>query len=104
MALDREVPMSTNIKTYLGDGVFARFDGYHIWLTTETSVQVTNTIALEPQVLTLLLGMATRVYGEHSGIWLHEDLTHRYRNDMRFQQFVEGLIAEALERSKTHET
>jgi hypothetical protein len=39
-------------KTYLGDGVYARFDGDHIWLTTENSIAVTNTIALERQDVT----------------------------------------------------
>ena len=32
--------------TYLGDGVYASFDGYHIWLKTQQGHQ----IALEPSV------------------------------------------------------
>lgn len=38
-------------KVYLGDGVYAAFDGCHIVLTTENGVRVTNTIYLEPSVL-----------------------------------------------------
>lgn len=38
-------------KTYLGDGVYAWYDGYHIWLTTENGIEITNRIALDPHVL-----------------------------------------------------
>lgn len=41
-------------KEYLGDAVYASFDGYHIWLTTEYGLSVTNRIALEPSVLAAL--------------------------------------------------
>lgn len=34
-------------KTYLGDGVYASFDGYQIWLTTEDGIRITNQIALD---------------------------------------------------------
>lgn len=34
---------------YLGDGVYASFDGYHIWL--DTRAQGTCKIALEPYVI-----------------------------------------------------
>lgn len=37
-------------KKYLGDGVYAEFDGYHIVLTTENGAEVTNTIFMEPAV------------------------------------------------------
>ncbi len=37
-------------KTYLGDGAYAQYDGYHIILTTENGVSVQNRIALEPSV------------------------------------------------------
>ena len=37
-------------KSYLGDGAYAEFDGYHIVLTTSNGIQDTNTIALEPEV------------------------------------------------------
>lgn len=37
------------MKTYLGDGVYADFDGYGIILTTENGIRATNNIYLEPQ-------------------------------------------------------
>jgi hypothetical protein len=38
-------------EMYLGDAVYASFDGFHIWLRTSNGEQVTNEIALEPGVL-----------------------------------------------------
>lgn len=38
-------------KQYLGDGVYAGFDGYHLWLYTDNGLEVTDKIALEPEVL-----------------------------------------------------
>jgi hypothetical protein len=37
------------METYLGDGVYAVFDGYQIWLDTRAQYPV-NKIALEPYV------------------------------------------------------
>lgn len=38
---------------YLGDGVYAHFDGWYVWLTTGShlSGEADNKIALEPAVL-----------------------------------------------------
>lgn len=36
-----------NDKTYLGNGVFADFDGFAIWLTTLYGSKTTNTICVE---------------------------------------------------------
>jgi hypothetical protein len=41
----------TTDRQYLGDGVYAGFDGYHIVLTAENGICATNTIYLEPQVI-----------------------------------------------------
>jgi hypothetical protein len=41
-------------KAYLGDSVYAEFDGWHIVLTTENGYGPSNTIALEPEVLAAL--------------------------------------------------
>ena len=41
-------------KQYLGDGVYAQNDGFHIWLTVEDGIDVQHKIALEPQVLAAL--------------------------------------------------
>lgn len=37
-------------KQYLGDAVYAHFDGFHIVLTTEDGMSVTNQICLDPDV------------------------------------------------------
>lgn len=42
------------MKTYLGDGCYAEFDGFGIALTTEDGINITNKIYLEPQVLVAL--------------------------------------------------
>ena len=34
-------------ETYLAEGVYARFDGYQIWLLTQDGYRVTNSIALD---------------------------------------------------------
>jgi hypothetical protein len=41
-------------KTYLGDSVYADFDGFGIELTTNNGLGASNTIYLEPQVLDAL--------------------------------------------------
>ena len=46
---------------YLGDGVYASFDGYHVWLRTERFGWM-HTIALEPCVLDSLKMYAERVH------------------------------------------
>lgn len=38
-------------KTYLGDGVYAHFDGYSVVLETHNGICATNTIILEPEVV-----------------------------------------------------
>jgi hypothetical protein len=42
-------------RRYLGDGVFADFDGHHIVLTAEDGIQVTNRVYLEPGVFAALV-------------------------------------------------
>lgn len=46
---DRKVPAS-----YLGDGVYAIFDGYGIWLHANDHKNPTDRIYLEPEVLNQL--------------------------------------------------
>jgi hypothetical protein len=41
-------------KDYLGDSVYAEFDGFGIVLTTENGDGPSNRIVLEPEVLTAL--------------------------------------------------
>jgi hypothetical protein len=42
--------MGGEIVTYIGDGVYASFDGFYIWIWTDNSQR----IALEPKVLSSL--------------------------------------------------
>jgi hypothetical protein len=42
-------------RRYLGDGVFADFDGYQIVLTAEDGIQVTNRVYLDPGVFAALV-------------------------------------------------
>jgi len=44
----------TPIKVYLGDGVYAEYDGFRVILTTENGIATTNRIVLEPEVLSAL--------------------------------------------------
>lgn len=54
--------MSTNEEhaAYLGDGVYASFDGYQIWLAVNHHEN--KQIALDPQVMQRLQGYADRVW------------------------------------------
>jgi hypothetical protein len=45
---------------YLGDGVYASFDGYQIWLAVNHHEN--KQVAIEPAVLLSLLSYAERVY------------------------------------------
>lgn len=58
---DAAVPTKPSLKSYLGDAVYADFDGYHIVLTTENGIEATNTIMLEPSVVAGLVGYAARL-------------------------------------------
>ena len=51
-------------REYLGDGVYASFDGYHIWLRTgaHEGPHVTNKIALEPAVFAALVEYERQVW------------------------------------------
>lgn len=51
------------IKTYLGDNVYAEFNGQSVTLTTEKGLDgdPTNTIVLEPAALATLILWSTRI-------------------------------------------
>ncbi len=53
----------TNFREYLGDGVYATYDGGDgtIVLTTENGVDVTNTIVLEPVVMLALMDWLLKI-------------------------------------------
>lgn len=52
--------MAEHDKTYLGDSVYASFDGYMVTLTTENGFGPSNTIHLEPEVLQSLITVACK--------------------------------------------
>jgi hypothetical protein len=43
------------VKHYIGDGVYVKYDGFALWLTTENGLATTNRICLEPDVLKAFL-------------------------------------------------
>jgi hypothetical protein len=49
------------LKQYIGDGVYADFDGWHIKLTTENGIEVLQTIFLEPEVFHALVQYKDRL-------------------------------------------
>jgi hypothetical protein len=53
--------MTGDHKEYLGDGVYASFDGFYIWLTTERESGRIERIALDPPLLNALSGYASRL-------------------------------------------
>jgi hypothetical protein len=54
------------LKQYLGDSVYADFDGYSIKLTTENGDGPSNTIWLEPEVMLALEAYRKRFFrGAH---------------------------------------
>lgn len=53
--------MAEKLKTYLGDGAYAEFDGYSIILTTENGILVQNTVVLEPEALRALEHFVARI-------------------------------------------
>lgn len=51
-------------KQYLGDSVYADFDGYNIILTTENGFGPSNKIILEPEVLEALIEYRQKIKEE----------------------------------------
>lgn len=52
-------------STYLGDAVYASFDGYHIWLHLNDH-RSPGLIALEPAVYNALMQYAERIWGKRT--------------------------------------
>ncbi len=42
-------------RTYLGDGAYASFDGYQVWIETDNGIEITNRVALEKETFEALL-------------------------------------------------
>jgi catechol-2,3-dioxygenase len=56
--------MKTEDNIYLGDGVYASWDGYHIWLAVNHHEN--KQVALDPEVMKALSAYAVRVLGEEN--------------------------------------
>lgn len=50
-----------NEKTYLGDGLYAEFDGYMIRLSASNGIFDTNAVYLEPKVLIRFLDYIEKI-------------------------------------------
>lgn len=53
----------TSMAVYLGDSVYANFDGFHVRLFTDNGMGPKNEIFLEDQVLNKLFEFVGKVYG-----------------------------------------
>lgn len=53
--------MASELKQYLGDGVYADFDGYQLVLTTWDGIHAVNTIYLDDQTYAALLRYVERL-------------------------------------------
>lgn len=51
------------LRTYLGDGVYARVDDGYIWLYTSDGIDKTPEIAIELEVFQRLAALARQVWG-----------------------------------------
>lgn len=56
----------TQNRDYLGDSVYADFDGFNIILTTENGMGASNTIILEPKVMDALSKYRNRIIADNS--------------------------------------
>lgn len=57
--------MTTN-KQYLGDGVYAEYDGFYFILTTENGIERLNAIYMEPDVWDSLLAYVRKTSEEQN--------------------------------------
>ena len=65
--------MEENKKEYLGDGVYAKYDGMGVWLTAENGYGVVNQIYIEDTIFYELKRYWERMYeGKEPG---HEYMT-----------------------------
>jgi hypothetical protein len=55
--------MKKDNETYIGDGVYVRFDGYQLWLRTPRQ-NGDHEIALEPAVYFALRDFAQKIWGQ----------------------------------------
>jgi len=60
-------------KEYLGDGLYANFDGFQIELTAENGLNITDTVALEPSVYKRLREYAKAINKEYNLAYFEEN-------------------------------
>ncbi len=53
-------------REYLGDGLYAEFDGYQLWLISSDGKRDLNRVALEPATYRSLVAVAARIWGRRS--------------------------------------
>lgn len=53
------------MKRYLGDAVYFEFDGFNVILTTEDGIRATNTIVMEPEVVSEFMRTVAKILKEH---------------------------------------
>lgn len=53
--------MADDNKQYLGDGLYANFDGHQLCLTAEDGIRVHETVFLEPEVMHSFIAYAKRM-------------------------------------------
>ena len=53
--------MSEKPTDYLGDGLYAEFDGFQFRLYASDGISVTNEVFLEPEVMRAFIAFAKRV-------------------------------------------
>lgn len=58
MAKDRPAEWK---KEYLGDGVYAAFDGFGVWITSEDGIDATEAIYIEPSTFESLQRFLSRM-------------------------------------------
>lgn len=58
---------ATRAKTYLGDGLYVHFDGYHFILSCERE-NGENWVGLEPSIFDAFIGYREQVYNDAKNI------------------------------------
>lgn len=66
------------MKEYLGNAIYAEFDGYHVVLTTSNGIEDTNLIRLEPVEASALVRYVKGIRAKHVE---HEPSTAMYVAD-----------------------
>lgn len=61
MHTDLNSEKATNYKTYIGDGVYAEYDGWHVSVYTSDGIIESPRVHLDPNVLDALIRFRERV-------------------------------------------